>query len=190
MRGPQRFQDRDFFLHQRIALFLGVADAFGFDLAFVLPRDQIDANAPARHLVEGRDHFGHQDRIDIAGPCCDQRLDLGRAGGHEGARDPGLPAGRADGDQEIFEAGLFGRVDHARAEFGRARDLRFGKSIGRGVAMRGQIPAKFERTHGVLRKVRFAENQSTACGTSDNRPLPISGQSAKWSPGCARSSAG
>src|SRR5262245_57375557 len=50
--GPQRLQNRDLLLHECIALFLGVADAFGLDLALVLAGDEIDADAPARHPVE------------------------------------------------------------------------------------------------------------------------------------------
>ena len=149
-RGPQRLQDRDFLLHQRVALFLGVAHALAFDLALVLAGDQVDADAPARHLVEGRDHLCQQHRIDIAGPRRDQRLDGRRTRRHERARYPGFPARRADRDQQIFEAGLFRRLHHAVAQFGRARNLRIHQAIGRGVAMRGQIPAEFERTHEAL----------------------------------------
>src|SRR6188508_2510779 len=35
-RGPQRFQDRNLLLHQRVALFLAVAYALALDFAFVL----------------------------------------------------------------------------------------------------------------------------------------------------------
>ena len=42
----------------------------------------------------------------------------------------------------------FRRLHHAVAQFRRARDLRLRQAIGRGVAMRRQIPAKFQRTHG------------------------------------------
>ena len=147
-RGPQRLQDRDLLLHQRIALFLGVAHALAFDFALVLAGDQIDADAATRHLVEGRDHLGQQHRIDVAGPRRDQRLDLRGARRHERAGDPGLPAHRAHRDQQILEARLFRRLHHAVTQFGRTRHLRLDQTIGRGVAMRGQIPAEFERTHG------------------------------------------
>ncbi len=168
-RGPQRFQDRDLLLHQRVALLLGVAQAFGLDLAFVLARDQIDADAPARHLVEGRDHLGHQHRIDVAGPRCDQRLDVFRARRHERAGDPRLPAGRADRDQQIFEAGLFGGIDHALAQFRRAGNLRVHQAIGRGVAMGRQVPAEFERTHACLLTRALRSRSLQTAYAPDNR---------------------
>ena len=112
MRGPQRFQDRDFLLHQHVTLLLRVAHALAFDLALVLTGDQIDADAPARHLVEGRDHLRQQHRVDVAGPRRNQRLDGRRTRRHERAGDPGFPAHRADRDQEIFETGRFRRLHH------------------------------------------------------------------------------
>jgi hypothetical protein len=74
-RGPQRLEDRDLLFHQGVAFLLGVTNAFGLDLALILAHDQVDADTAARHLVEGRDHLGHQHRIDVAGPRRDQRLD-------------------------------------------------------------------------------------------------------------------
>lgn len=185
-RGPQRLEDRDLLLHQRVTLLFCVAHAFGLDLALVLAGDQIDADPPARHLVEGRDHLGQQHRVDVTGPRRDQRLDPGRARRHERARDPGLPAHRADRNQQIFEARVLGRLDHPLAEFRRARDLRLHQPIGRRVAMRGQIPAEFQRTHADLprntalfpadRHIGRAILQSTRDRTTS---LPFMGQSAK-----------
>ena len=177
-RGPQCLQDRDFFLHQCVALFLGIAHALAFDFAFVLPRDQIDADATARHLVEGRDHLRQQHRIDVARSRRDQRLDRRRTRRHERARDPGLPAGRTYRDQQILEAGFFRGLHHAVAQYRRTRDLRRGDAIGRGVAMRRQIPAEFERTHRRFslgarpgRRI-FLARQSTACIRRDNCRRP------------------
>jgi len=45
-RGPQRFEDRDLFLHQRVAFFLGIAHAFGLD-----PRSRF---VPAIRLMQMR----------------------------------------------------------------------------------------------------------------------------------------
>ena len=112
-RGPERLEDRNLLLHQRVALFLAVAHTLAFDLAFVLARDQVDADAPARHLVESRNHLRQQHRIDVAGPRRDQRLDLRRTRRHERAGDPGLPANRTHGNQEIFEARFFSGLHHA-----------------------------------------------------------------------------
>ena len=171
--GPQRCQDRDLLLHQRVAFFLGVAHALGRDFTFVLARDQIDADAPARHLVEGRDHLGQQHRVDVAGARRDQRLYRRRPRRHERARDPRLPAGRADRDQEILKPRLLGGLHHAVAQFGRPRHLRRRHAIGRGVAMRGQIPAEFERTHGRISRESGGarcEAQFTACMARNNHP--------------------
>ena len=179
-RGPQRFQDRDFLLHQLVTLFLRIAHALAFDLALVLAGDQIDADAPARHLVEGRDHLRQQHRVDVAGPCRNQRLDGGRTRRHERARDPGFPAHRADRDQKIFETGRFRRLHHAVAQFGRARNLRIHQAIGGGVAMRGQIPAEFERTHETFLPVdtccRVVQaDEFNGCEGRGNR-VPVAGR--------------
>ena len=84
-RRPQRLDDRDLLLHQRVALLLRIAHALAFDLALVLAGDQVDADSTARHLVEGRDHLGEQHRVDVTGPRRNQRLDVRGARCHERA---------------------------------------------------------------------------------------------------------
>ena len=50
---PQRLQDCDLFIHERVTVFFLVLDAFFHDLNFRLPRDQVDADATVRHHIEG-----------------------------------------------------------------------------------------------------------------------------------------
>ncbi len=46
-RGPQRLQDRDLFLHDLVAFFLGPAHALGDVLDLALAGDEIDRDAAA-----------------------------------------------------------------------------------------------------------------------------------------------
>ena len=64
---PQRLDDRDFFLHQRVTFFLGVAHALAFDFALVWPAIRLmGCAADIRSKVEII--LARQHRIDVAGP--------------------------------------------------------------------------------------------------------------------------
>ena len=143
-RRPQRLQDRDLLVHDLVALFLAPLDAFRRVLGLALAGDQVDADAAARELVEGRDHLRQQHRIDVARPRRHQHADRLGARHHHGARDPRLPAGGLHRHQHVFEARRLGRLDDAVEQRQRRRHLRARQPIGRGVARGRQEPAEFQ----------------------------------------------
>ena len=147
-RGPQRLQDRDLLLHDLVALFLAPLDPFGRVLRLALAGDQVDADATARQLIEGRDHLGQQHRVDVARPRRHQHAHRLGARHHHGAGDPGLPAGGLDRHQHVFETGRFGGGDDLVEQRHRRRHLGARQPIGRGVAGGRQEPAELKSLFG------------------------------------------
>ena len=146
-RRPQRLQDRDLLVHDLVALFLAPLHAFGSVLGLALAGDQVDADAAAGELVEGRDHLGQQHRIDVARPGRHQHAHRLRAGDHHGARNPRLPAGGLHRHQHVFEACRFGRLHDLVEKIERRRHQSVGLAVGRGVAGSRQEPAELQSAH-------------------------------------------
>ena len=145
--GPQRLEDADLFVHQRVALFLGQQDAVLDRLGIALPGDQVDRDPTVRQLVHRSDHPGQQHRVHVARARCHQHADRPRARQNHRRADVGIPAGPGDGHQQVLETGFFSGSDHPVEHRHRRRHRRVAIGVGRGITGSGQEPAKLELSH-------------------------------------------
>ena len=171
---PQLLEERHLLFHDFVALFLAPLDAFGGVLRLALARDQVDADAPARELVEGRDHLRQQHGIDVARPRRHQHADRLRARDHHRRGDPRLPARGLHRHQHVFEARRLGRRHDLVEQLERRRDLGVGEPIGRGVAGGRQEPSEFEALvgrHGRPPPIPSRRRRPSPAGPTSRSPI-------------------
>jgi hypothetical protein len=110
--GPQSLHDLDLLAHLLVSHLFGVEHAVILGGAIVEAGDQVDTDAPTRHLVERRERLGRQRRIDVARAEGNQRRHIARAGNIVGTKHAGFPTNRRYRYQHVVVAALIDSLDH------------------------------------------------------------------------------